>query len=77
MFYKQFYTGRSKISQKELANVKRKLVESIDDYLNRYRIMKLICFTQVPEHVLFKLGADGLYYSIRKKLDTKYLRGIA
>lgn len=50
--------------------------ESIDDYLNRLRTLKVISFIQVPEHELVKLEAGGLDYSIRKKLDTQYLRGV-
>lgn len=34
----------------------------------------MICFTQVPEHELVGMAAGGLDYSIRKKLDTQYLR---
>lgn len=37
--------GLSKISLKELANVRQKVVESIDDYLNRFRIMDSMRFT--------------------------------
>lgn len=36
--------------------------------------MKSRCFTQVPEYELVKQAAGGLYYSVRKKLDTQYLR---
>lgn len=62
--------GQSKFSLKELAIVKRKVVESIDQYLNRFKLLKARCFTQVPEHELVEMEAKGLYYSIRKKLDT-------
>lgn len=40
VFHEQFYMGQSKISLKELVGVKRKLSEPIDDYLNRFRLMK-------------------------------------
>lgn len=66
--------GQSKISLKELSSVKRKFVESIDDYLNRFRLLKTRCFTQVPEHELMEMVTEGLDYSIKKKLDTQYLR---
>jgi len=69
--------GQYKISIKELASVKRKLFESIDDYLNRFRLLKARCFTQVPEHELVEMAAGGLDYSIRKKLDTQHLRDMA
>ena len=69
--------GKSKISLKELANVKRKVAESVDQYLNRFRLLKERCFTQVPEHELVEIVAGGLDYSIRKKLDTQYLRDMA
>ncbi|CAJ2672441.1 unnamed protein product [Trifolium pratense] len=62
---------------KELASVRRKTHESIDDYLNRFRLLKARCFTQVPEHELVEMIAGGLDYSIRKKLDTQYLRDMA
>lgn len=47
---------RSKINLKELVNVRRKMVESIDDYVNKFKIMKLSCFTQIPEHELVELA---------------------
>jgi len=69
-FHEQFYMGQSKISLKELASVQRKTTESIDDYLNRLRLLKARCFTQVLEHESVEMAAGGLDYSIRKKLDT-------
>ena len=45
--------------------------ESIDDYLNRFRLLKPRCFTQVPEHELVEMAAGGLGYSIRKKRITQ------
>jgi len=60
-----------------LASVKRNSTESIDDYLNRLRLLKARCFIQVPEHGLVEMAAGGLDYSIRKKLDTQHLRDMA
>ncbi|KAK2450508.1 hypothetical protein QL285_009621 [Trifolium repens] len=77
LFHEQFYMGQSRISLKELASMKRKTSEAIDDYLNRFRLLKARCFTQVPEHELVEMAAGGLDYSIRKKLDTQHLRDIA
>lgn len=57
-----------------MASVRRKLPESIVDYLNRFRLLKARCFTQVPEYELVEMAAGGLDYSIKKKLDTQYLR---
>jgi hypothetical protein len=48
LFHEQFYMGQSKISLKELASVRRRTTESIDDYLNRFKLLKARCFTQVP-----------------------------
>jgi hypothetical protein len=77
LFHEQFYMGQTKISLKELASVRRKAPESIDDYLNRFRLLKARCFTQIPEHELVEMAAGGLDYSIRKKLDTQYLRDMS
>ncbi|XP_050901663.1 uncharacterized protein LOC127108264 [Lathyrus oleraceus] len=77
MFLEQFYMGQTKISLKELASIKRKFTEPIDDYLNRFRLLKARCFTQIPEHELFEIAVGGLDYSIRRKLDTQYLRDMA
>src|SRR3954466_14556303 len=77
LFHEQFYMGQSKISLKELAEVKRKGTEAVDDYLNRFRLLKARCFTQIPEHELVEMAAGGLDYSIRKKLDTQHLRDMA
>jgi len=65
--------GQSKINLKELASIRRRTHESIDDYLNRFRLLKVRCFTIVPEHELVEMAAGGLDYSVRKKLDTQYL----
>jgi len=69
--------GQSKTRLKELASVKRCSTEPINDYLNRFRLLKARCFTQVPEHELVEMAAGGLDYSIRKKLDTQHLRHMA
>jgi hypothetical protein len=69
--------GQSKISLKELATVRSKTTESIDDYLNRFILLKARRFTQVPKHELVEMAAGGLDYSIRKKLDTHCLRDMA
>jgi len=76
-FHEQFYMGQSKISLKELDSVRRRTHESIDDYLNRFRLLKARCFTKVPEHELVEMAAGGLDYSVQKKLDTQYLRDMA
>ncbi|XP_050918463.1 uncharacterized protein LOC127135881 [Lathyrus oleraceus] len=47
LFHEQFYMGQTKISLKELASIKRKFIEPIDDYLNRFRLLKSRCFTVV------------------------------
>jgi len=70
LFDEQFYMGQSKKSLKELASVKRNSTKSIDDHLNRFRLLKARCFTQVHEHELVEMAASGLDYSIRKKLGT-------
>lgn len=69
--------GANQISLKELASVKQNVSESVDQYLNRFRLLKARCFTQVPEHELVEMAAGGLDYSIMKKLDTRYLRDMA
>lgn len=68
--------GQSKISLKELANMKRKFVESIDGSINRFRLLKSRCFTQLPEHELVKMdrGLEPFHqgeirYSIPKGYD--------
>jgi len=74
LFHDRFYMGQSKISLKELASVRRRATKSVEDYLNRFKLLRARCFTQVPEHELVEMAACGLGYSIRKKLDTRYLR---
>ncbi|XP_050889747.1 uncharacterized protein LOC127095044 [Lathyrus oleraceus] len=45
LFHEQFYMGKSNISLKELASIKHKFSEPIDDYLNRFHLLKTRCFT--------------------------------
>jgi len=49
----------------ELASVRRQSTESVEDYLNRLRLVKARCFTQVPERELVEIFAGDLNYSIR------------
>lgn len=55
----------------------RKDPKSVYDYLNRFRLLKARCFTQVSKHELIGMTDGGLDYSIRKKFDTQYLRDMA
>ncbi|WJX30008.1 hypothetical protein P8452_18592 [Trifolium repens] len=51
VFHEQFYMGQSKISLKELASVRRKIPESVDDYLNRFRLLKARYMAQLADRV--------------------------
>jgi len=57
--------------------VRRQSTKYVEDYLNRSRLLKARCFTQVPERESVEMVGGGLDYSIRKKLDTHYLRDMA
>lgn len=76
-FHQQFDMAQSNISLKELVSVRRKTQESIDNYLNRFCLLKARSFTSVPEHELVEMAAGGLHYFVRKKLDTHYLKDMA
>lgn len=69
--------GQSNISVKGLASIRRKAPKSTDDYLNMSKSLKAKYFSQVPEHEQVEMVDGGLYYSIRKKIDTQYLRIMA
>ena len=43
----------------------------MEEYLNRFRVLKSRCFTRVPEHELVEMAVGGLDYSIRKKFDPQ------
>lgn len=60
-----------------MASIRRKVLESIKDYLNKFRLLEVRCFTKVHEHELIEMIAGDLDYSIMKKLDTQYLRDMA
>jgi len=77
LFHEKFYRGQSNFSLKELASVNKSSAESVDDYPNRFRLLKARCFIQVLEPELVQMAAGGLDYSIRKKLDTQHLRDMA
>ncbi|XP_058775410.1 uncharacterized protein LOC131649677 [Vicia villosa] len=71
VFHEQFYMGQSKISLKELSLVKRKSSESIDDYLNMFRLLKAKCFIKVPENELIKMGSTNRTPKDRKVRASK------
>ena len=68
LFHEQFQMGQSRMTLTELSEIKRKSTESVDQYLNRFRLLKARCFTQVPEQELVEMAAKGLDYSVRKRL---------
>ena len=47
-------------------SVNRKPIEFIDDYLNRFRLLKARCFAQVSGHELVEMAAGGLDYEGEK-----------
>ncbi|CAJ2638053.1 unnamed protein product [Trifolium pratense] len=53
------------------------LTQHLHQLYKRKPIILTRCFTQVPEHELVEMAAGGLDYSIRKKLDTQYLRDMS
>ncbi|XP_050914987.1 uncharacterized protein LOC127129929 [Lathyrus oleraceus] len=67
LFHEQFYMGQTKISLKELASIKRKFTEPIDDYLNRFRLLKSRCFTVVPGHELVEMADGGANKNYKKE----------
>lgn len=52
-------------------------MESIDDYLNRFRQLKARCFTQIPEHELVRMAIAGIKFLIRKWLLYQQIKDIA
>eukprot|EP00256_Glycine_max_P062132 XP_014631525.1 uncharacterized protein LOC106798860 [Glycine max] len=76
IFHEQFYMGQSKISLKELASVRRKAPESIDDYLNRFRLLKARDMAQLADRVrqLERLKAEKARNSkFHKKEKVAYV----
>ncbi|XP_040864998.1 uncharacterized protein [Glycine max] len=76
IFHEQFYMGQSKISLKELASVRRKALESIDDYLNRFRLLKARDMAQLADRVrqLERLKAEKARNSkFHKKEKVAYV----
>ncbi|XP_050919775.1 uncharacterized protein LOC127137347 [Lathyrus oleraceus] len=71
LFHEQFYMGQTKISLKELASIKRKFTEPIDDYLNRFRLLKSRCFTIVPEHELVEMAAGDRVRQVERLKSKK------
>ena len=68
LFHEKFYKGKVRIAIIDLANVRRKFGESIDNYLIRFRQLKSRCSTPIPEIELIKMAIKGLDFSLRKKL---------
>lgn len=67
-FHKQFFKDETHANLIDLFNIQRFPTELIDDYLNQFRQMKARCYTQIPEHELFKMATSSLDFFIHKKL---------
>lgn len=68
LFHEQFCMGQSQISLKELSSLKQKFAESINDYLNYFRLLKARCFTQVHEHEILEVAAMGFRLFHQKEI---------
>ncbi|WJX20372.1 hypothetical protein P8452_09935 [Trifolium repens] len=76
LFHEQFYMGQSRISLKELASMKRKTSEAIDDYLNRFRLLKARDMAQLADRVrqVERLRAEKVRNSkFHKKEKVAYI----
>ncbi|WJX53646.1 hypothetical protein P8452_39618 [Trifolium repens] len=76
LFHEQFYMGQTKISLKELASVKRKTQETVDDYLNRFRLLKARYMSQLADRVrqIERLKAEKARNSkFHKKREVAFL----
>jgi hypothetical protein len=64
-FHEQFYMGQSNISLKKFSSVRRKTPESIDDYLNRFRLLK-----PCPFLFQFSNNSNKFYFNFLVGLST-------
>ena len=49
----------------------------MEDYLNRFKVLKSRCFNRTLEQQLVEMAAKGLDYSIRKKFDPQSITDIS
>ncbi|XP_050909612.1 uncharacterized protein LOC127123437 [Lathyrus oleraceus] len=75
------HVARYFIEAGEIANNESLRMEYFPSSLKKnaftFHLLKARCFTQVPEHELVEMDVGDLEYSIRKKLDTQYLKDMA
>ena len=57
-----------RVNLTNLFTIRNGQMESIDDYLARFRAMKNRSFTHILEFEMVKMATNGLDYNIRKKL---------
>ncbi|KAI5346123.1 hypothetical protein L3X38_014002 [Prunus dulcis] len=69
IFHEQFYRPEPEVSMADLAKIRQKPNESIQEYLRRFREAKARCKVNMLEHEFAKLAQGGLLLDLRKKFE--------
>jgi hypothetical protein len=68
LFHEHFYRGEIKVNVVDLTKIQIKDKESINDYISRFRLMKVRCMTKIPDYELIQMVITGLNYDVRKRM---------
>nr|CAD1820382.1 unnamed protein product [Ananas comosus var. bracteatus] len=50
--------------------------ETVEEYLNRFKIAKIRCFMRMPESEFTKMILNGLYFKIKDYFEDKYFSNL-
>jgi hypothetical protein len=69
-FHDHFHTGENELKLSHLTSVKQQHVESIVDYIKRFRDIKNLCFSlTISDKDLADLIFNGLHSYVKEKLE--------
>ena len=70
LFHSQFYQPISEVTVADLARVKQKPDEKVDQFVRRFNKARAMCKVQIPDIEYVRIAQDGLTPELRKKFGT-------
>jgi hypothetical protein len=68
-FWSHFARSNMGVSMADLARLKQKPDESVEQFIMRFKKIRTRCLTTLPKAEYIKIAIDGLNFELRKKFE--------
>ncbi|XP_058208165.1 uncharacterized protein LOC131321177 [Rhododendron vialii] len=75
-FHSQFFRHAPEISVADLAKIKQRPSESVEQYMTRFKKVRNQCHFYIPKTEIVKIGQEGLEYDFKKHFTRTKFRNL-